>query len=1495
MRDFYNRDWSKKRKTFRSIEHAYSLPYAKSIALTIVGNHCFLLFSPNKLFSFSAENLQESIEFSLPEGVEFKHLFAEKEKIYLLGFCLNNCEVYCYNSETTEILWNSSFSLDSEDWKESKTYINSNADELYVFIGKSVYKLDTQNGDMVSKTELPFEPEKKPASYNKGLLLNNKEELHLLESSLSSKRICNKVQEFAITNQKLFVLEENQDIVLYEGKKEKSRILRSTLKELSGVITNIVTTPRDPNLLFLQLDDKPSNSQWAALLDIEKQKNLWIIHNDLSNIHSHKYKLQEIITGDEAFILQLFPKEENDNLSIYFFYDDLDYTTCDYNSGDAGYYKFLGKYCLNFLEYRVDVLQASEQENFIYANTWIEYLDLPKESVVFDDVDLSIDLEEKVIEHLRTGCYSQKFDSGPSDWFERIINRETIAPSIKCKLREIINNALVNPDSEVRAFALSTLDVCRALQIEPLMVRLIINNWHIFTGLRKKDDPDDRDRGSDALRLLTSISSFMDEGFYFAKKLAIDKVYGSSVLAGLAHYKPDWVIDNIDKIITDDLDPEGKSLDIIFFNLDNNVDRLKAIVKKLKGKLKDESLKFAIKEIPDKKISDLLMDEYWSTDRKKPGTEVSSKEAGASKERTYETILDITDLREEYPDIGYSDDMGLINRYNKRYPDSPGGYFFYGLMKLARLELNGTEGLFSKYIELRPTDPRGYYQRGLVHKELSEWKKALVDFQKVLKFGEFACTYENIGFCFYKQKEYEKAVESYKKACKINPQVLDSCIVEKSKSLLKTGEYDEVINDCNTILKSQPDNPEPILLRGLAYLELGNLDLAQNDFAKVEELSQQRPMSSEALIGQGRVFLKRKDYEKALEKLKESLSGYSANIEVYKYLAECYKFLKNSADEEKALENAKRAEKIIVIDEKLDADPKNIDLLLEKGKLLLELLLPGLARQCFNVCINIDEDCSEAYLYRAKSYAMHADYSAALNDFDSAIKLKPDFSDYIVERGRFYFAQNKFSEAEKDFSEVIKLDPLNPQAYLSLGLGYYQQSNLDDAIKNFDKALELDPDNAKARSVRGTINVQNGNYEQAVEDLTRAIAAGVYYGTEYLDRATAYKNLGNEEKELKDVENYIKYIPRDGFVDYYVARRRGEILYKKGKYVKAEKDFEYFCEGYPDDLEVKLLWGVCLAKNGKNEKALELLTDVAKNYLEPTARYNCYINKAGVLVKLKRFKEAVEDLQTLINDFPEASEVYFLLQKCYTVLKDKENAYKFKHLGKVISTQEEKIKPLSEQVRAYSSDAKVYIERGNIFYDIGFYDIAMKDFLKAIDADFYKQDPELPKIAEKLGLMFKDLGDKEKSKKYLDLGKFYSAKFKEIEELSERIEKKKDDYEAYAARGKVNLDLTRFYPAIEDFEKYFSKKGPEDLELQYLYGKALLGNVSYPKALEVFDKLIATDGKNPDYYYQRGIVFMKTKVYDKAQEDLEKAQKLGLKKDSEFKENQEKIKEALGE
>ncbi len=103
--------------------------------------------------------------------------------------------------------------------------------------------------------------------------------------------------------------------------------------------------------------------------------------------------------------------------------------------------------------------------------------------------------------------------------------------------------------------------------------------------------------------------------------------------------------------------------------------------------------------------------------------------------------------------------------------------------------------------------------------------------------NEQAESFKNQGNDFFKQKQYEKAIELYTKAIEIPPTSLYYC--NRALNHIHLENYGSALSDANQAIQLDVSNPKAYYRRGTSYLALSKFSEALADFQKVVQLHPQ--------------------------------------------------------------------------------------------------------------------------------------------------------------------------------------------------------------------------------------------------------------------------------------------------------------------------------------------------------------------------------------------------------------------------------------------------------------------------------------------------------------------------------------------------------------------------------------------------------------------------------------------------------------------------------
>jgi len=236
--------------------------------------------------------------------------------------------------------------------------------------------------------------------------------------------------------------------------------------------------------------------------------------------------------------------------------------------------------------------------------------------------------------------------------------------------------------------------------------------------------------------------------------------------------------------------------------------------------------------------------------------------------------------------------------------------------------------LYTKIINVDGKRADAIEMRGLAYNNLSEYKKALADYNMAIKLvPDNAIYYYNRGYFYYQLGMQDNAVEDYSRAIPYAAKILSGATLYISRSNIKYYKHDVdgALDDLRTILKEDSTNYVALIDisadlgelkkydESIAYLEVAlrhypedyavYTNLAQhyvtiNNFKYAVELNNKaiilKPTEPYAYNNRGFAKYKLNDLKGALADINKSLELYPANSYAYKNRALIYIALKKT-------------------------------------------------------------------------------------------------------------------------------------------------------------------------------------------------------------------------------------------------------------------------------------------------------------------------------------------------------------------------------------------------------------------------------------------------------------------------------------------------------------------------------------------------------------------------------------------------------------------------
>lgn len=276
-------------------------------------------------------------------------------------------------------------------------------------------------------------------------------------------------------------------------------------------------------------------------------------------------------------------------------------------------------------------------------------------------------------------------------------------------------------------------------------------------------------------------------------------------------------------------------------------------------------------------------------------------------------------------------------------------------------------------------------------------------------------SYNNLGYAYVEKKNFEQAIENYKKAISINRGYADA-YSNLGAALAELSRYDEAIDVLTQSLNLKPDNPKAYCNLGIVYNKAGRYADAVESLNKSLKL---KPNDTKAYFNLGIVHASADNWLQAIEAYNSALKTAPSNNEIYGRLAAAHNNL--------------------------------AVLLLDKQKIDEAI---GHLRQA----IQTDPNYADAYNNLGLAYGKINRLQDEIEAYKQAAKIKPNYVEAYYNLGASYSNLGRYTEAIQAFGQAIKFKPEDSWAHFGLGTAYLKTGNKDAATQQYNILKPLDPD-----------------------------------------------------------------------------------------------------------------------------------------------------------------------------------------------------------------------------------------------------------------------------------------------------------------------------------------------------------------------------------------------------------------------------------------------------
>jgi tetratricopeptide (TPR) repeat protein len=307
------------------------------------------------------------------------------------------------------------------------------------------------------------------------------------------------------------------------------------------------------------------------------------------------------------------------------------------------------------------------------------------------------------------------------------------------------------------------------------------------------------------------------------------------------------------------------------------------------------------------------------------------------------------------------------------------------------------------------------------------------------------------------------------------------------------------------------------------------------------------------------------------------------------------------------------------------------------------------------------------------------EFSIAKEAVEIAINIWQDEPDWHILAAQIYKRIYDNSSAINHLLVATKLSPNNISFHRELGKAYFENANdnpqlLRQAHKSFENALELDP-----KDIPSIILLANTQY--------------------------SLNELDNAEINAR---NALMMAPNRADIYQLLS----EIAIRKEDYQGAYDSANKAIELNPKDLQSNIILARSLSAIGRNNEALAKLNTMLST--APDSRL-LLLERINILGKINGPRVGIDELQKLVNSYPEDFNILYALSKLYIDIGETENA---------VTTAQKALK-LSADRMPRNEQANLHLLIGKVLHQIGQLDQSIYHLSEAIQLAPDRLEPYL--------------------------------------------------------------------------------------------------------------------------------------------------------------------------
>ncbi len=434
----------------------------------------------------------------------------------------------------------------------------------------------------------------------------------------------------------------------------------------------------------------------------------------------------------------------------------------------------------------------------------------------------------------------------------------------------------------------------------------------------------------------------------------------------------------------------------------------------------------------------------------------------------------------------------------------------------------GVAQAYQRAIELEPDFAWPYHNLGALSKNKGAYAPALTYYQQALERHlqpqDKSASWNGLGDVYRAQQQYDKAVDAYQNAIKLNP--ADGWPHHNLGYVYKIQEkYHQAITSYQQAIDLFDANENKAISwnnLGNVYSALRRYQDAINAYQQSIELNPDYALPWNSL---GEVYRRQQRPDEAIRAFKQALKRDSGYVLAWTNLGDVYRLSRRFDEAIEAYEQAIR------LDARYAWPYHHLGAVYEERgdyESATEYYRQAIDRHQNN------EQKAVLWDNTGGIYRLMGQSEQAIEAYRRSTALDPNYASPWYSLGNIYAALEQDDEAINAYRQAIAINPADPWPYHNLALVYEKMENYDQAIALYRQAIErhaTDYNRAVSWDSLGNVYSDAGRYEEAVQAFQEAIRLNPKYALPWNSLGDVYNALGNRQQAIAAYQQAIALDP----------------------------------------------------------------------------------------------------------------------------------------------------------------------------------------------------------------------------------------------------------------------------------------------------------------------------------------------------------------------------------